>query len=245
MLYFFRMIATTLWVFYSSFVGILAGLARPFDPRNTKITVDLIAKGTRILGIKMDIRDNEILDLARPCVFICNHQSNLDIFTGGHVFAKNTVTIGKKSLLFIPFFGQFFWLAGNLFIDRKNKKKAVQTMDVATAAIKDKKLSIWIMPEGTRSKGRGLLPFKKGAFLTAIKAQVPIVPIAISSYTKHLDLKVWSSGKIIVQILPPIITTGLKIEDATRLKDQCHLLIKETIEKLDHEIESEIKNIKA
>lgn len=238
MLYFFRMFATGLWVCYSSFVGILAGMARPFDPRNTKVTVDLLALGTRLLGINMVLRNKEILDSARPCVFICNHQTNLDIFIAGHVFAKNTVTIGKKSLLFVPFFGQFFWLAGNLFIDRKNKKSAFQTMEVANVAIKDKKLSIWIMPEGTRSRGRGLLSFKKGAFITAIKAQVPIVPIAITSYTKHLNLKAWSSGKVIVQVLPPISTLGLKIEDATRLKDQAHLLIKETIEKLDQEIES-------
>jgi 1-acyl-sn-glycerol-3-phosphate acyltransferase len=238
MLYVLRLIVTTLWVFFSCFIGILAGLARPFDPRNTKMTVDLIGIGNRLLGFDVTIRNGELIDTARPCVFICNHQSNLDIFPGSLVFAKNTVTIGKQSLVYIPFFGQFFWLAGNLFINRSNKKSAFETMDVAANAIKDKKLSIWIMPEGTRSKGRGLLPFKKGAFITAIKAQVPIVPIVITSYPQHIHLNRWSSGKIIIEILPPIPTAGLTINDANNIKNQAHHLYKETIKRLDLEVES-------
>jgi 1-acyl-sn-glycerol-3-phosphate acyltransferase len=156
---------------------------------------------------------------------------------------KQTVAVGKRSIILIPFFGVFFWLSGNILINRKNKKRAFQTMDVVADAITSKKISVWIMPEGTRSKGRGLLPFKKGPFITAIKAQVPIVPIAISTYTKHLKLGHWSAGKIIIQVLPPIPTAGLTLEDVNQIKDQAFHLIKETIDHLDHEIESNIKSL--
>ncbi|MDD4974993.1 MAG: 1-acylglycerol-3-phosphate O-acyltransferase [Bacteriovorax sp.] len=245
MLYLFRIIITAIWVGISCTAGIIVGIVRPFDPRNIKISTDLIAWGHKFLGIEIELRNKEILNPARPCVFISNHQHNLDIFPGCYTLPGNTVTIGKRSIILIPFFGQFFWLSGNILIDRKNKKRAFEAMDVAANAIKEKKLSVWIMPEGTRSKGRGILPFKKGPFITAIKAQVPIVPIAISSYTKHLNLGKWHAGKILIQVLPPISTIGLTPEDANQIKDQAYHLMKETILKLDNEIEKNLeKNTK-
>jgi len=194
--------------------------------------------GRHILRIELELRNKEILDSVSPAVIISNHQDNLDIFPGVYALPERTVTIGKKSILYIPFFGLFFWLSGNILIDRKNKKRAFETMDTAANAIKDKKISVWIMPEGTRSKGRGVLPFKKGAFVTAIKAQVPIVPIAISSYTKHLKIGKWNSGKIIVQVLPPISTAGLTVDDVERILNQSYHSIKDTVQALDNEIEN-------
>ncbi|RPJ77802.1 MAG: 1-acylglycerol-3-phosphate O-acyltransferase [Alphaproteobacteria bacterium] len=236
-----RIIITIIWIVFSCTIGIIIGILRPFDPRNTKISANLIAWARHLLGVEIDLRNKEILDPARPCVFISNHQDNLDVIPGGYTLPKNTVTIGKRSLIFLPFFGQFFWLSGNILIDRKNKKRAFETMDVAANTIRDKKISVWIMPEGTRSKGRGLLPFKKGPFITAIKAQVPIVPIAISTYTKHLSFGRWNAGKMIVQVLPPISTICLTTEDAQTIKDQAFQLMKETIDKLDREIELQMK----
>lgn len=240
MLYFFRVIIATVWVILACLVGVIVGLLRPFDPRNTKISASLIAWGRRLLGIQIELRNEEILEASRPCVFISNHQHNLDIFPGGYTLPKNTVTIGKRSIIFIPFFGQYFWLSGNILIDRKNKKRAFLSMDEAVNAIKEKKLSVWIMPEGTRSKGRGLLPFKKGPFITAIKAQVPIVPIAISTYTSHLNLGKWEAGKILIQVLPPISTIGLGPSDANKILDQAYHIMKKTILELDHEIEKKL-----
>lgn len=240
MLYILRVIMTTCWVCFSCLIGILVGIARPFNPKNARISAGLIGWGRHLLGVKIDLRNKEILDPARPCVFISNHQDNLDIFPGGYTLPKSTVTIGKKSIIFIPFFGQYFWLSGNLLIDRKNRKRAFETMDVAALAIREKKLSVWIMPEGTRSKGRGVLPFKKGPFITAIKAQVPIVPIAISTYTKHLKIGNWQAGTIIVQVLPPISTIGLLPDDANTIKEQAYHLMKDTVAKLDAEIESKM-----
>jgi 1-acyl-sn-glycerol-3-phosphate acyltransferase len=239
MLYVLRSVLAVFWVCLGCFVGILVGIARPFDSRNTKIAAAFFGSARHILGIKFEIRNREILDPARPCVFISNHQANLDLIPGGFTLPKNTVTIGKKSLIFLPFFGQFFWLCGNILIDRKNKKNAFLAMDEAANAIKSKKISVWIMPEGTRSKGRGLLPFKKGPFITAIKAQVPIVPILFSTYKDQVDIGKWDAGKIIIQVLPPISTIGLTFEDANTLKDQTYHLMKEALAKIDTELNNE------
>jgi len=232
-----RVILATLWVCFSCLIGIIVGILRPFDPRNTKVAANYISMGRHILGIKIELRNGETLEPARPCVFISNHQDNMDIFPGGYTLPRNTVTIGKKSIIFIPFFGQFFWLAGNILIDRKNKKRAFEAMDVAANAIREKNISVWIMPEGTRSKGRGVLPFKKGPFITAIKAQVPIVPIAISTYTKHMDLKKWRAGVILIEVLPPIQTKGLMPEDSNIIKEQAFHMIADAVKQLDLEID--------
>ena len=240
MLYLIRLLITALWVGFSCTIGILAGIIRPFNAQNTTLVCKLISLGRKLMGIEIEIRNREILELNRPCVFISNHQDNLDIFPGSFSIPKQTVTIGKKSILYIPLFGQFFWLCGNILIDRRNKKSAFETIDVAANAIKNKKLSIWIMPEGTRSKGRGLLPFKKGPFITAIKASVPIVPIAISTYTKHLDLGKWKAGKIIIEVLPAISTQNLSITDSTIIKDQAYQVMSEAIKKLDSELEVDL-----
>jgi 1-acyl-sn-glycerol-3-phosphate acyltransferase len=235
MLYLIRVIIGAVWVSFACLIGIIVGIARPFDPRNCVISARLIGYGHRLLGIKIIIRNKEYLEAQRPCVFISNHHHNLDIFPGGLTLPKNTVSVGKKSIILIPFFGQFYWLSGNILIDRKNKKKAFEAMDVAANTIKEKKISIWIMPEGTRSNGRGLLPFKKGPFITAIKAQVPLVPVVFSTYMNKLNLNKWHAGTIIVQILPPMSTIGLTPADASAIKDQAYELMNKTVLKLDSE----------
>ena len=93
------------------------------------------------------------------------------------------------------------------------------------------------MPEGTRSAGRGLMPFKNGPFVMAIKANVPIVPIVFSSYLRHLKLNHLKPGKVVAEVLPPISTQGLTMRDVDRLKTQTRQKIQETIDRLDKEIE--------
>jgi 1-acyl-sn-glycerol-3-phosphate acyltransferase len=238
LLFSIRLILIILWIAISCLLGILVGILRPFDPRNIKIVSRLLNVGRHILGIHIEIKNREILESSRPCIFISNHQDNLDIFPGAFSIPENTVTLGKRSILLIPFFGLFYWLSGNILINRKNKKSAFETMDVASKAIQEKKISIWIMPEGTRSRGRGVLPFKKGPFITAIKAQVPIVPVAISSYTKKINFKKWKAGTILIEVLPAITTANLGPMDAGELKDQAFKIISTCVKKLDELVEN-------
>jgi 1-acyl-sn-glycerol-3-phosphate acyltransferase len=235
MLYLIRIILTILYICIVCFIGILIGLVRPFNPKNVKIICEFISYGLTILGVKIIVHNKEILEQQGPFVFLSNHQHNFDIFPGSYLIPKQTVSIGKKSIKYIPFFGQFYWLSGNILIDRSNKKNAFTTLDQTVKSIKDQKISVWIMPEGTRSNGRGLLPFKKGPFVTAIKAQIPIVPIVISSYVGKLNFNKWHAGIIIVQILPPINTTNLSLDDAGNIKDQTFELMKSALQKIDHE----------
>ncbi|MCK5073619.1 MAG: 1-acylglycerol-3-phosphate O-acyltransferase [Bacteriovoracaceae bacterium] len=189
-----------------------------------------------LMGIEYEMRDSEIFDGKRPAIIISNHQSMLDFLTCCGIIAPRTVSVGKHSILKIPFYGLAYWLSGNILINRKKTKKAHRTINKISADMIDRDLFVWIMPEGTRSYGEKLHKFKKGAFHAAIAAEVPIIPVCISTYKKSINLKKWKSGKIIAQVLPPISTDGMDKSDVTALSEKCHNIINETIEKLDMEL---------
>lgn len=164
-----------------------------------------MGKVAKILGLEVEVRIPESVKNIGPVVYICNHQNSYDIFTVSGAVQPGTVSVGKKSLKWIPFFGQMYWLTGNILIDRKNKNKAMNTIDTTARKIRQKKLSVWLFPEGTRSYGRGLLPFKTGAFRTAAKAEVPIVPVCASNTHDTIKLNRWNNGKMIVEFLEPVL----------------------------------------
>ncbi len=231
-----RFILSVILLAIVGIVGTFISAFRPFHPSNVYTIARLVSLGTKILGIEVVLRNVDKLKENTPGLFISNHQHNIDVFIASTVLPDRTVSLGKKSLKWVPLFGQFYWLSGNILIDRKNKRKAHGTMDEVGEAIKKKNMNIWMMPEGTRSHGRGVLPFKKGAFFTAINAQVAISPICISSYDAGLDFSKWKSGKVIVEVLDPIPTEGLTKRDVGTLCESTYLLVKNKVQELDNEL---------
>lgn len=185
-----------------------------------------------ILGIKSVFKNPQMLHQMRPCIFISNHQSNIDAWTITANHPGRTITMGKREIAFIPFFGWLYYLLGHILINRKNKRGSQGTINRLGEYLIKKNLSIWILPEGTRSKGRGLLPFKKGPFHLAVNAGLPIVPVAISSY-KNLNLNKLRSGTVLFEALPLVETKNANINEITQ---KCHDMIKKTIERLDEEV---------
>ena len=102
--------------------------------------------------------------------------------------------------------------------------------------INEDNLSIWMFPEGTRSRGRGLLPFKTGAFHAAIAAGVPIVPVVCSTTHNKIDLNRWDNGTVICEMLEPIDVSGYSRENVRELAEYCHDVMQNRIAELDHEI---------
>lgn len=183
----------------------IVSLFRPFHASNATLYANITGPlGLKILGVDFEFLNRDELNKHHPCVFISNHQTNFDVFIVCASAPDRTVALGKKELLMIPIFGVLFWLTGNILIDRENKNKALESMKGIQFKLRHRKVSIYIMPEGTRSKGRGLLPFKKGAFHTALTAGVPIVPVVISDWLHFIDIKKWRAGKLYAKALPPI-----------------------------------------
>lgn len=209
-------------------------LFRPKHPSNGYwLTKAWCIVSNKIMGVKMIFKDLHHMRDNTPCVFIANHQSNYDVLFFGHIFPKRCVSIGKKSLAYIPFFGWLYWLSGHILIDRSNKEKAYATMDKARQALVNKATSLWLFPEGTRSKGKGLLEFKKGAFRTAIESGRPIVPIIANSYLKTLNLNKLKSGDVVIKALPAIPTKNVSMDQLDELIDKTRNVMLEQLHQLD------------
>ncbi|KAI0011797.1 acyltransferase-domain-containing protein [Xylariaceae sp. FL0662B] len=186
-------------------------------------------------GITFEVIDpKRHLETVRPAVFIGNHQTELDVLMLGCMFPKHCSVTAKKALRYTPFLGWFMSLSGSIFIDRKNSKTARDVMAGAAREMQQRKQSVYMFPEGTRSYSKEpfLLPFKKGAFHLAIQAGVPIVPVVTANYSHILYIKdfVFNSGKIPVKVLDPIPTAGLTAEDVDELtRSTRELMFKELV----------------
>ncbi|MFQ6371580.1 1-acylglycerol-3-phosphate O-acyltransferase [Shewanella sp. YIC-542] len=187
--------------------SIVLCLLRPMHRDNVHVLARCFAAVSPLLGLKVIIRHLE-RNRCQPSIFLANHQNNFDLFTLSKVVPRGTVSLGKKSLLWIPLFGIIYWLSGNLLIDRTNRTRAIATLNKAARKIKQHKLSLWVFPEGTRSRGRGLLPFKMGAFHTAVTTGVPVVPI-VASCQNHIRLNRRNNGVVIIELLEPIATDNV------------------------------------
>lgn len=162
----------------------------------------------RIIGAKVVNPDAEKLNNSTPAIFVTNHSSALDVFISMGLCPYGGCGVGKKEILRIPFFGQAYWLAGHLLIDRGNNSKAVASMSKLSNFVKTKDLSIWIWPEGTRSVDGKLIAFKKGFVHLALATGLPIVPVIL-----HGAHKIWPAktmqfypGEVRVEVLNPIKT---------------------------------------
>lgn len=237
MLFLLRMLAMGVHFILAGILGLLLGICRPFNPDNSRLCARLYSIPAQwLLRWKLKTDVQPLLDHQRSCVIVANHQSNYDLYVLGRVVPKRTVSIGKKSLKWVPFFGQLYWLAGNVLLDRGNAVRAKQAMLTTTETLKHKDTSIWVFAEGTRNLGKGLLPFKKGAFQMAIAAGVPIIPVCVSTYVNHLHLNRWNSGEIIIRSLPAIPTAGLTQDDLPQLIDTCRTQMQLCIDAMDQQL---------
>lgn len=229
-----RVMLMTLYFLLVSFFGSLYCLLRPFHPNSASLFGRLFSwGGHRILGISVGVQGMEVFDALGPCVIVANHQSNMDLFTFGQVVPPRGVSVGKKSLRYIPLFGQLYWLSGNVMIDRSNPRRARESMEATRHAMKEKQMKIWVFPEGTRNKGKNLLPFKQGAFRMAIDAGVPVVPVCVNSYLQTLSLNKWHGGHIQIQVLDPVDTKGKTMRDLDTLVEEVRGKMQSCIAQLD------------
>ena len=168
----------------------------------------IVGKITQVLipiltGIKVNVKGREHFNIDRPCVFIANHQSRLDLAVLAETITPGTIVIVKESLKYYPILGQYLMIAKNVFITRSNSQSAVDTMKRVVKTLVKDKTSLYMYPEGTRShqKTNTMLPFKKGAFHLAVQGQIPIIPIVISTYDPYYSEEnlVWDDIQIQVQ----------------------------------------------
>jgi 1-acyl-sn-glycerol-3-phosphate acyltransferase len=198
----------------------------------------LYSSVSKLLGLKIVYRVPDSVKKGGPYVYIANHQNSYDLLTICGATQKGTVTVGKKSLKWIPVVGQIYWLTGNIMIDRKNSSSAHDTLQGTVEKIQKKRLSVWFFPEGTRSYGRGLLPFKTGAFRIAKATNEPIVTITASSLHNKIKLNRWDNGTLLIALSEPEFMDENKSikENAEYFHQKMQLQIK----KVDAEVDNKI-----
>jgi 1-acyl-sn-glycerol-3-phosphate acyltransferase len=177
-------------------------------------------------GIRFRVAGREHLPVERAAVYCSNHQSNVDppvlyeaLHPRMHIFYKQEIDR-------IPILARAFRIAGFIPVDRRNKEAAMRSIDAGAASIRAGS-SFLIFPEGTRSPTDELLPFKKGGFIMAIKAEAPVVPVAVQGGRKAMRRGSWIIRPVTVSVRVgrPVETAGVSLANRNKI-----------IERVRHEI---------
>jgi 1-acyl-sn-glycerol-3-phosphate acyltransferase len=207
---------------------------RPMHRNNVCVAGKYYSMMAKILGVTLVYRGSKDVDDKQSYVYVANHQNNYDLATVSHGARPGVVTVGKKSLKWIPIFGLIYWLSGNIMIDRKNSGKARDTLSLTGEKMRERNLSIWMFPEGTRSRGRGLLPFKTGAFRLALSENKAIVPVVCSDVDNgKIKLNRWNNGTVIIESLGPVALD--KSKNAKQLAFDFHAQMQDAFNRLTQE----------
>jgi len=168
-------------------------------------------------GCTMDIEGRERIPPKGGVCFVSNHEGIFDIILALAYAGRPFGFIAKKELLYVPLINIWISMLGGLFIDRKNIRKAKKTIDLGIHKLQ-KGWSMLIFPEGTRSKGKGLLPFRSGAIKLATNSLATIVPIAITGSYEVFEKDYRVHGVPIRMVFCPVINTSeLSGEDRRHL----------------------------
>ena len=171
-------------------------------------------------GVRVQVDGLENIDVTKPYVFVVNHQSMIDIPAVQRAIPVNMHMIAKKELLSVPFLGWYMNAAGMIPVDRRNGPEAVETLRKSALRVAGGE-SVLAFAEGTRSRTGVILPFKKGPFMLAMEAGVPVVPVAIEGARNALppDGFAVRPEVIRVRVGAPIASTNL---DRDTLIERAH-----------------------
>jgi 1-acyl-sn-glycerol-3-phosphate acyltransferase len=210
MLYFLKLALFVIVTVPAALATILLGV---FDPQGKHVygisrfwAWSILALG----GVAVRIHGADRLDCQQAYLFVVNHQSNIDIPVLVQALRGFQLRwLAKKELLWVPLFGWAMWAGKHVAVDRGDGAGALATLKKAAKRIANG-ISVVVFPEGTRSPDGRLLPFKRGAFLLAVKTRAPVVPVTIRGTREILPKGSWrlGAGLVEVHVGAPIQTAG-------------------------------------
>jgi 1-acyl-sn-glycerol-3-phosphate acyltransferase len=177
-----------------------------------------VAIGLALSGISPRMAGRDRLPRGRTAVYCANHTSNIDAPLLFHLLHPRLHMLYKAEFGRMPILGRAAPVAGFIPVERQNHEQAQQAVDRAAASVAEGH-SFLVFPEGTRSRTGELLPFKKGGFIMAIKAQVPLVPVAIRGGKAAMvkGSRLIRPVTVDVFVGTPIETAGMTLDDRDRL----------------------------
>ncbi len=201
-LFFAAFIPLTLIFSVSSFISTLFDASGRIHASHARLWAWLMLALNRV---NVTVSGSELLPEG-SVIFMSNHQSNFDILALLAAMPRRFYWIAKKELFEIPLFGHSMRRGGYIPLDRSDGRKALQSLDEAAATIRQGK-SVVLFPEGTRTTDGKLLPFKRGGFVLARKADVPVIPVTINGSGRINPANQFRlySGDISITIHPPVV----------------------------------------
>jgi 1-acyl-sn-glycerol-3-phosphate acyltransferase len=227
-----QLVLLLVWTMFCGIFGMVFALVT--NPKYSHRIMGYYIFSPMILAISMVRVKAKGLDnvLDEPAIYAANHASQLDIPIICTRVNRPMFFIGKIELKKIPILSQYMKIVGMIFVDRKNRERAMASMRTAIQDIQGGK-SIAAFPEGTRTKTGELLPFKKGVFTIAKEGRIPIVPIAVIGSAKAL-----ASGSFFlrpatveVRVLPALKDDAFFNMSIEEMANHTRSLIQQEIEK--------------
>jgi 1-acyl-sn-glycerol-3-phosphate acyltransferase len=185
-----------------------------------------VAMALALAGVRYTVAGRERVPAGRAVVFCSNHESNVDPPVLFRALHRRLHILYKAELRKLPVLGRVMEVGGFVAVERDNREASMRSIEQAAASIRSGN-SFLIFPEGTRSRTSELLPFKKGGFIMAIRAQAPIVPVAI-----HGGRAAMRKGSPIVRPVHVRVSIGEPVETAGRTVDDRDTVIAEVRERI-------------
>jgi 1-acyl-sn-glycerol-3-phosphate acyltransferase len=218
-------------IFWGLIAIVISFFTRAGNP--VHIIARIWARGILFVSrIKVTVNGLANIDPTQSYVYMSNHQSNFDIPVLLAYLPVQFRWLAKAELFKIPIFGRAMRGAGYVKIDRFNQKAAFESINEAAGKMKNG-VSVMIFPEGTRSLDGNIRSFKKGGFIMAVDAGVPIVPVVLKGTWPIMaksSLRI-NNGEVSLNIETPIATTDYTRENKDDLIQSVRAVIKDGFEK--------------
>lgn len=171
----------------------------------------VIGAALAVLGVRTDVHGLDAVDRAQPPVIVSNHLSNLDGPLLVRTLPLDPRVLIKAEARRIPLVGWVMKLADFVFVDRSSAAQRQEALEEAIGKIRDKRCPFLVFPEGTRSRDGSMQEFKKGGFLIARRAGVPVLPVRISGTRRLLPPGriTCGAGTVRIDIFPPLDLGGV------------------------------------
>lgn len=221
-----------IWI-YTIILGALSLLCSIFD-RSGRVQHGFARLWSRMIlgtiGARITVTGLDAIDTSRSQVYVVNHSSALDIPLLYVQLPFQFRILAKRELFRYPFMGWHLRRSGQIPVDLDNPKKSIRSLNRAVEALKHG-MPLMIFPEGGRSEDGQLQPFMGGAFFAAIKAQVDVVPMAVSGTYEMLKMNTWhiKPRPLRMAVGRPVSTGGLTVRDTEALTAQVRQIISDMI----------------
>lgn len=209
-------------------------IVAPFDPRR-EIAYHFgrawIWLGAKLFGVRFTVEGAENVPRESTGIFVANHTSYFDVHAVYSHLTAPVRFLAMKSLLWVPVFGIALHALGHIFVDQKGKPDSQRKQLDQLRKLAESGHFLAIYPGGGRARNRRIGPWKKGAFVLAIRAQIPIIPVGISGAARIHGVGdvLPRPGLITIRIGRPISTQGMAYEDRDRLLQKARAEVEELI----------------